>query len=1002
VASSVAAALEAIIAQRRIPTSTYRLQFGPKFTFRDAKALVPYLSDLGITDLYSSPLLLTCSQAGHGYDICDHGRLNPDLGSEEDFDALVAALRARGMGLLLDIVPNHMGIAGSANTWWMDVMENGPSSVYAPLFDIDWHPVTPELENRVLLPVLEDQYGSVLERGDLKLAYEDGAFFILYGEWKLPVAPRTYGGILDRSLNELVSASAEESEHILELRSIMTAISYLPPPTEQDAEKIAERNREKEVIKRRISALYEASPDTRASIDATIRMLNGTVGEPKSFDLLDELIDAQVYRLAYWRVAADEVNYRRFFDINDLAAIRTETAEAFQATHELILTLLAEGKVTGLRIDHADGLRDPARYSRQLQESYLVHSALARISPARVQNDITDAVEKWLSAHMGRNGSRAPSWPLYAVVEKILSEGELLPEDWAVHGTTGYDFLNAVNGLFVRGANRRALQRIYTRFSGAHAGYQDLVNSSKKMIMLVSLSSEINALSHQLERIAKRNRRYRDFTLNGLTFAIREVIACLPAYRTYISGSSDLSARDRSYVETAAARAKRRNPRTAIAIFDFIRDTLLLRNINEFRQEDQPALISFAMKFQQITGPVMAKGVEDTAFYVYNRLVSLNEVGGNPERFGVTVAAFHEQNDRRHKRWPHSLLATSTHDTKRGEDVRARIDVLSELPRDWNEAVTRWGLFNATSKTMVDGEPAPDRNDEYLLYQTLVGAWPFEPVTPKEFAEFRERITAYMLKATREAKVHTSWVNPNDDYDAAMRNFVLRLLPDGADTPFLHDLRALQRRVAYYGHLNSLSQVLLKATSPGVPDTYQGTELWDFSLVDPDNRRPVDFASTTRLLAQLKKRGARSPASLLQELITHWQDGRIKLYLTAKALNLRKEHPEIFLDGDYLPLRGHGPAEEHVVAYARRRGPAWALVAVPRLVAGLCAPDEAPLGQEVWGDTGVVLPRRAPQSWHNVLTGETLDAARSPRAMILSLAEVLRSFPVALLYATSG
>jgi (1->4)-alpha-D-glucan 1-alpha-D-glucosylmutase len=587
-------------------------------------------------------------------------------------------------------------------------------------------------------------------------------------------------------------------------------------------------------------------------------------------------------------------------------------------------------------------------------------------------------------------------------VEKILSEGELLPEDWAVHGTTGYDFLNAVNGLFVQAGNRRALQRIYTRFSGAGTGYQDLVNSSKKMIMLVSLSSEINALSHQLERIAKRNRRYRDFTLNGLTFAIREVIACLPAYRTYINGSGDLSPRDRSYVETAAARAKRRNPRTAIAIFDFIRDTLLLRNIDEFRAEDQPALISFAMKFQQITGPVMAKGVEDTAFYVYNRLVSLNEVGGNPEKFGVSVAAFHEQNDRRHKRWPHSLLATSTHDTKRGEDVRARIDVLSELPRDWNEALKRWGLFNANSKTMVDGEPAPDRNDEYLLYQTLIGAWPFEPIARKEFAEFRERIAAYMLKATREAKVHTSWVNPNEDYDAAMRNFVLRLLPDDADTPFLDDLRALQRRVAYYGHLNSLSQVLLKATSPGVPDTYQGAELWDFSLVDPDNRRAVDFASRAKLLGELKKRESKGLASLLQELIAHWRDGRIKLYLTSKALNFRKEHPELFRDGDYLPLRSHGLAEEHVVAYSRRYGPAWVLIAVPRLVAGLCALDEAPVGQTTWSDTNVLLPRRAPQSWHNVLTGETLDASRSPRAMVLGLGEVLHTFPVALLYATSG
>jgi (1->4)-alpha-D-glucan 1-alpha-D-glucosylmutase len=1001
VASSVEAILQDIVAHRRIPNATYRFQFGPSFTFRDARALVPYLSALGISDCYASPLLLTCSQAGHGYDICDHGQLNPDLGSEKDFDAFVAALQAHGMGLLLDIVPNHMGIASSANTWWMDVLENGPSSVYAGHFDIDWHPATPELQNRVLLPILEDQYGSVLERGDLRLAFEDGAFFIHYGNWKLPVAPRTYDSILGHGLDELVLALGEDNEHIHELQSIMTALSYLPPPTELDPEKIAERNREKEVIKRRIAALYDASRDVRATIDATVRAFNGVVGDARSFDPLDALIDAQVYRLAYWRVAADEVNYRRFFDINDLAAIRAETTEAFQATHQLILSLLAKGKVTSLRVDHADGLWAPSRYFRQLQESYLVHSALARLAPED-QDEIAGAVETWLSARLGRNEAQASSWPLYVVAEKILSEEEPLPEDWAVCGTTGYDFLNSVNGLFVDSGNRRALERIYRHFIGTQISYRDLENSSKKMIMLVSLSSEINALSHQLERIAKRNRRYRDFTLNSLTFAIREVIACLPVYRTYISGPGAIAQRDEAYVQTATARAERRNPRTAVAIFDFIRDTLLLRNIEEFREEDRAKLISFAMKFQQMTGPVMAKGVEDTAFYVYNRLVSLNEVGGNPERVGVSVAAFHHQNDQRLNSWPHSLLTTSTHDTKRSEDVRARINVLSEMPREWNKAVASWARLNANKKTAVDGEPAPDRNDEYLLYQTLLGAWPLEPVTPEGFAQFRERIAAYMLKATKEAKVHTSWVNPNEDYDAAVQNFVLRLLSDESDNPFLDDLRAFQRRVAYYGHFNSLAQVLLKVTSSGVPDTYQGAELWDFSLVDPDNRRPVDFVKRARFLRELKRREEKGVPPLLRQLLSRWQDGRIKLYLTSKALNFRKEHPDLFLGGAYLPLRIHGPVEEHVVAYIRRQGTVWALVVVPRLVTKLCAPGEAPLGQAVWGDTSILLPRKAPPSWCNVLTGEVLDTDRSPRAVVLGLEDVLRSFPVALLSATSG
>jgi (1->4)-alpha-D-glucan 1-alpha-D-glucosylmutase len=995
----VEAIAQDILTHRRIPNATYRLQFGPNFTFRDAEALVPYLSDLGISDCYASPILLTCSQAGHGYDICDHGQLNPDLGSEEDFDAFVAALRARGMGILLDIVPNHMGIAGSANTWWMDVLENGPSSIYAPVFDIDWHPVTPELENRVLLPILEDQYGLVLERGQLQLAHEDGAFFIHYGHWKLPVAPRTYDSILGHGLDELVLALGEENEHILEAQSIMTALSYLPLPTEQGPERIAERNREKEIIKRRIAALYDASPDVRAAIDGAVRTFNGTAGDPRSFDLLDGLIDTQVYRLAYWRVAADEVNYRRFFDINDLAAIRAESDDAFQATHQLVLNLLAEGKVTGLRVDHADGLWAPSRYFRHLQESYLVHRVSAHLRSGEAQEELSGVVEAWLSNLAGRNDAPASSWPLYVVAEKILSEGEPLPEDWAAYGTTGYDFLNAVNGLFVNSGNRRALERIYSRFIGTELRYQDLINSSKKMIMLVSLSSEINALSHQLERIAKRNRRYRDFTLNSLTFAIREVIACLPVYRTYISGPDGVAQRDKAYVETAVARAKRRNPRTAVAVFDFIRDALLLRNIEELREEDRQELISFAMKFQQVTGPVMAKGAEDTAFYLYNRLLSLNEVGGNPERVGVPAAAFHHQNQQRLARWPHSLLATSTHDTKRSEDVRARINVLSEMPREWRDAITRWSRMNASKKTTVDGEPAPDSNDEYLLYQTLVGAWPVEALTPGEFARFRGRIEAYMLKATREAKAHTSWINPDEDYDAAVRNFVSQLLSDGADSLFLDDLSAFQGRIAHYGQFNSLAQVLLKLTSPGVPDMYQGTELWDFSLVDPDNRRPVDFARRAALLGELKRQGKRGSARLLRDLLTNWQDGRTKLYLTYKALGFRKAHPDVFLEGDYLPLSGKGPAEEHVVAFARRLGTMWALVAVPRLVTKLCPPGEAPLGESVWDDTAIVLPRKAPQSWRNILTGEAVSAERSPRAVGLHLRDVFRSFPVALLFA---
>ncbi|MBI3977920.1 MAG: malto-oligosyltrehalose synthase, partial [Chloroflexi bacterium] len=676
------AAVEEVVSQRRIPIATYRLQLNDACTFRDAQRLAPYLHDLGISDCYASPLFKPCPGSSHGYDVVDHSQLNPALGGEADFEAFTADLQERGLGLVLDMVPNHMGIADAGNTWWMDVLENGPSSIYASHFDIDWHPATPELENRVLLPILGDQYGMVLESGRFRLAFEEGAFFIYHYDTRLPVAPRTYSRILSNQLGSLLATLGEEDEHVQELQSILTALSYLPRRTEVLPEKVAERNREKEIIKRRIAALYQASPPVRAAIDTAVRAFNGTVGEPSSFDLLDALLNVQAYRLAYWRVAADEINYRRFFDVNELAAIRVELPEVFRATHDLVLRFLADGRITGLRIDHADGLWNPAAYFRQLQESYVLRRIQARLPAGRHQDRLAQAVATCLANRSAqRDPAETPAWPLYVVAEKILGEHESLPDDWAVDGTTGYDFLNAANGIFVDGRNREAFDQIYSRFIGTPINFRTLANSNKKMVMLVSLASEINALSHQLERIAEKNRRVRDFTLNSLTFAIREVIACLPVYRTYITGVTPGPVeRDHLSIEAAVAEAKKRNPRTAESIFDFIRDTLLLRNVQDFAAQDRTKLADFVMKFQQVTGPVMAKGVEDTAFYVYNRLVSLNEVGGAPEQFGVSVAAFHRQNAERSRRWPHSLLATSTHDTKRGEDVRARISVLSEIP----------------------------------------------------------------------------------------------------------------------------------------------------------------------------------------------------------------------------------------------------------------------------------------------------------------------------------
>jgi (1->4)-alpha-D-glucan 1-alpha-D-glucosylmutase len=989
-----AGAAEALVkegfAQRSVPTATYRLQFNRDFTFHDARDVVPYLHELGVSHCYASPLLQARAGSTHGYDICDHGRLNPDLGGEEAFEAFSGALRRHGMNLILDAVPNHMGIGDPGNVWWMDVLENGPGSPYARFFDVDWQPVNPDLENKVLLPLLEDQYGKVLEAGKIRLAYEEGAFTLWHYQTRLPVAPCTYPVVLERALADL-GALGERDEHLGELRSVLTALRYLPPRTDTSAEKVAERHREKEVVKRRLAALCSASADVRAAIDATVALFNGEPGEPHSFDLLDGLIERQAYRLAFWRVAAEEINYRRFFDVNELAAIRMELPEVFHATHRVYFRLLAEGKASGLRIDHPDGLRDPAGYFRQVQE----HSVLARAAdaPAGLQREVT--------SRLGVEARSAGAWPLYVVAEKILSEGEVLPPDWAVDGTTGYDFLNGVNGLFVDAEGRDAFDRIYRGFTGGSAGYDQLVGSAKKMTMLVAMASEINALAHQLDRIAERNRRCRDFTLISLTFALREVIACLCVYRTYITGPESVTSQDRQVIEEAVAEAKRRNPRTADELFDFVLDAVLLRGVQDFPEADRPRLVEWALKFQQLTGPVMAKSVEDTVFYTWNRLASLNEVGGSPDRYGVSPAALHRQNAERCERWPHALLATSTHDTKRGEDVRARLNALSEMPGDWHAALTRWGRLNSSKKRVVEDQPAPDRNDEYLLYQTLLGAWPVQlhgEADVEELGRFRERIASYMQKATKEAKVHTSWINPNEEYDSAVQQFVGGLLSDPA-SPFLDDLLALERRVAFFGCFNSLSQVLLKLTSPGVPDLYQGSELWDFSLVDPDNRRRVDYARRREVLSEIRRRigeAGNDLSRLAGKLVESVEDGRIKAYLIYQALNFRRSHPEVFSQGAYLPLEASGAKRDHVFAFARSWGEDAVVVVVPRLVVRLVdGAEQPPLGPEVWGRTRLPAPAHLGRGgYENLFTGEVMDVEDHQG---LLLATVLGRFPVALL-----
>jgi (1->4)-alpha-D-glucan 1-alpha-D-glucosylmutase len=1018
-----------IAATRRLPEATYRLQLHAGFTFRDVCALVPYLHELGVTDAYTSPYLKARPGSTHGYDITDHRQLNPEIGSEEDFEAFVAALRARGMSHVLDMVPNHMGVVGNENAWWSDVLENGEASAYAGYFDISWEAShRPGLRGRVLLPVLGDPYGKVLESGQLRLEYEAGGFAVRYFEHRFLVAPRTYELILGHGLEGLRHSLPVDAPDRVEYESILTAVRHLPPRTETGPEKIAERQREKEVVKRRLAALERDSEAVRATIGQTVAAFNGTPGEPASFALLDRLLDEQAYRLSYWRVASDEINYRRFFDVNELAALSMERPEVFAATHALVLRLLAEGKIGGLRIDHPDGLFDPRQYLFRLQEHFVLARA-RRLFESRpefrgrewpeVEGPLAERVRQGLAAMVrepgmsGSNGVAAPAthyvvasvppaplaalgshWPLYVVVEKILGASEPLPADWLTDGTSGYDFLNAANGLFVDGANAVAFTRLYREWVADDTPFAEVVYRKKFLILQAAMSSELHMLTHQLDRLAQKDRWSRDFTLNGLRHALREVIACFPVYRSYISPDGVREA-DRKCIVRAVQRARARNPAISSAVFDFVRDMLLGQRRAE--GADPAERLRFAGKFQQVTSPVMAKGLEDTAFYVYNRLASLNEVGGDPGRFGMAPAALHRTFAERRAKWPYALSPLSTHDTKRSEDVRARLNVLSELPGEWRDRLAHWSRLNEPHRVPVEDAPAPDANEEYLFYQTLLGAWPLEPYSEEDYADFVRRVQAYMEKALHEAKVHTSWINPDAAYDDAVRQFVGRVLDPQAGAAFLRDFRSFQRRVSHYGLFNSLSQTLVRLTAPGVPDTYQGTELWDFSLVDPDNRRPVDYGRRRTMLTELRSRVAAAGPDLrglAQELLEHRADGRVKLFVTYRVLHGRREAPGLFSSGDYLPVEADGARAEHVFAFARRHEGRCALVAVPRLVTRLVpTADGLPLGADVWGDTRLVLPPEvAGRRWTNVFTGRTIAGRGAPAA-----AEIFADFPVALL-----
>src|SRR6266849_6397822 len=877
----------------RIPTCTYRLQFNRWFTFAQAREIVPYLRALGVSDVYASPYFQAGANSLHGYDITDHNKLNAAIGSQADYDAWIAELHAHGMGQVLDFVPNHMGIAEAGNKWWADVLENGPSSMYAPYFDIDWRPLKSDLRDKVLLPILTDQSGRVLERAELQVYFEEGAFYLAYRNQKVPIAPGTYRFVLEMALEYL--AEYKDEEFYAEFQSILTALEYLPRRTETDPEKIAERAREKEIVKRRLERRCQEAPQVQRAIEKALAKINGRPGDPRSFDWLDELLNAQSYRLAFWRVAAEEINYRRFFDVNDLAAIRMELPEVFDAAHQLVVDLVRTGAVTGLRIDHPDGLYLPKEYLEALQRR----------------------CAKTLGIPLPKDG-RA----VYMIAEKILSGAEKLRSDWPLHGTTGYDFANQVAGVFVDASAEADMTRTFLRFIGHTMHLGHLVYAKKRLVMRLALANEVEVLGNMLDRLSEKNRWYRDLTFEALARAVRETIACFPVYRTYLAPGQPVSDEDRQVIERAIASAKRRNPGMEESIFNFLRDILLFRFPENLDAQAREEHMHFVLKFQQFTGPIMAKGLEDTVFYIYNRLAALNEVGGEPQQFGLSVDAFHERNLDQHRTWPATLLATSTHDTKRSEDVRARMVAISEIPELWRRSLQRWRLANRRWKSTINDAEAPDASEEYLLYQTLLGTWPIQPSGEPEgaaTAEYIARIQAYMAKALHEAKLNTSWIQPNEAWDAAMRDFIGKTLGSPPRNKFLPGFLPVAQEIARLGAINSLTQTLLKLTLPGVPDIYQGNEIWDYSLVDPDNRRPVDYNRRREMLDALL-------AATPNELIRNWPDGRIKMFLTQRVLQFRREHVDLFQRGEYLPLAVNGTLAESCVSFARVLAGKWIVV----------------------------------------------------------------------------
>ena len=927
----------------KIPIATYRLQFNRDFDFRKAREILPYLSELGITDIYASPIFKAKKGSMHGYDVVDLNLLNPDLGTGPDFEELMEKISNAGMGWIQDIVPNHMAFDGE-NQMLMDVLENGRNSEYFDFFDIEWDHPFESLSERLLAPFLGSHYSEALDAKEITVRYGSNGFFISYYSLRLPLKIESYVRIVTYRLQELRKILGDDHPDLIKFLGILYSLKNLPLSKEERLDRYSQI----QFVKRMLWELYTGNNDIKEFIDENIGIFNGTKESSEGLNLLDSLLSEQLFRLSFWKVATEELNYRRFFNINGLISLRVEDERVFNLSHSFILNLVKSKKVSGLRIDHIDGLYDPTEYLRRLREK-------------------TD--------------------DLYIVVEKILDFGEELPALWAVQGTTGYDFLNVVNGIFCDEQNGRSFNKLYYTFTGFKTSYESILYEKKMLVIEKDMAGDVDNLAHLLKRISSNDRYGADITLYGIKRAIVEVLALFPVYRTYIR-EDVYSEEDRMLIIETINKAREANP-ALLHELNFMERFLLLEFKEYHTDENRNDWLHFIMRFQQLTGPLMAKGFEDTTLYIYNRLLSLNDVGGSPDKFGVTIDEFHAFNSKRARMQPHSMNATATHDTKRGEDIRARINVLSEIPELWEFNFRKWSRFNRRKKKSMKGVAVPTKNDEYFLYQTLIGALPFYDA---EMDGFKVRLKDYVIKAVREAKVHTAWLKPDTDYEENFMTYIDKILEPSDKNQFLNEFRPFQKTVAFYGILNSLSQTILKITSPGFPDFYQGSEFWDLSMVDPDNRRPVDYEKRIWLFREMKSGGTGEGMELIHELISTKEDGRIKMFLTYKALAARSRYRTLFEKGTYIPLEVSGKYKDNIVAFAWEYKPLRIITVAPRFLTRIVEENRFPLGREVWADTHILLPEDAPASLKEEITGMKLQCGRT-----MFVGDILSRFPCALL-----